>query len=128
MKKNKKIVSLTIIILLSLIVAVINIDLAKMSPYNNSWSMANMEAFAIDESGESGGSTGTLWIRSDHDCCYTFSGNAYATITILGGIKIKLNGAGQGSYTVSGGRTNCSINGQEQCTARYCPTIPGSSS
>lgn len=123
-KRNKKTVLLTIIIL-TLAVAVININLTKMSSHSNSLFLSNLEALA-DNDDESGSSTGTFWIRTDSDCCYTFSGNVYATITILGGIKIKLNGAGQGSCTVSGGKTNCAINGQEQCTARYCPTVPGS--
>lgn len=38
-------------------------------------------------------------------------------------VKIKLGADGKGSYTYSGGKTNCKAGGDEQCTARYCPAL-----
>jgi hypothetical protein len=79
-----------------------------------------------DNGTDSGSGNGTLWERADSDCEYYFEGKANATITILGGITIKLNGEGKATYIARKGATNCKSGGYEQCMARYCPVIPGS--
>jgi hypothetical protein len=118
---------LTIVVLsITVVIAVLNVNRANLKPSSNPLFLNNMEAFADGNGGESGG-TNVLWIRKDEDCVYKFSIGAYGTITILGGIKLKANRLDIASYTVSNGKTHCTGRGEEQCTARYCPTIPGSS-
>jgi hypothetical protein len=120
--KKIKIVLIVIGILGTATVAIINVALNPNAPIGSNWTLQNLEAFTEESSSEGGG---THWIRNDQDCVYTFTTAANAEITILGGIKIKANASGIATYTVTNGKTHCTVNGQEQCTARYCPTIPG---
>ncbi|WP_436417266.1 NVEALA domain-containing protein [Petrimonas sulfuriphila] len=83
--------------------------------------LSNVEALAQDESGG-----GTLWTRTDGDCTYTFTGRAGSTISItIAGISVTLTiGAdGTATYTYGDGKTDCASGGNQQCTARYCPSI-----
>jgi hypothetical protein len=74
--------------------------------------------------GNTSGGNSTLWKRADGDCEYNFKGKANAEITIFGVVTIKLNGKGEATYTAKNGMTDCTSNGQQQCTARYCPVVP----
>jgi hypothetical protein len=115
MKKIKNLLY-CLLFLAVIMIAAYNTTLNKKSTDMAKLTLANVTTLANAES-----SSSELWNRNDEDCVYTFSGQAHAEITIFGTIKIKLDGNGEATYTVSAGKTHCSANGNEQCTARYCP-------
>lgn len=82
--------------------------------------LTNVEALTLYEPG--GGES--LWFRADSDCKYSFTGkaNSSASVTVpgVGTVTANFDRNGEWTYTVSGGRTNCTSGGHEQCTARYC--------
>jgi hypothetical protein len=83
--------------------------------------LKNIEALSEESNNQT-----QLWIREDEDCIHTFTGAINATITVsLFGIptKIKLDGNGKFEYKYGNGKTTCTANGQEQCEARYCPSL-----
>lgn len=93
--------------------------------------LQNVEVLTQQENsgqeGNNGSGTGTLWIRLDGNCVYEVEGCAKGEVSIniagVGIIKIKVGADGKASYTYSGGKTNCTAGGNEQCTARYCPAL-----
>ncbi len=88
--------------------------------------LSNVLALANVENPDSGedNEVGTLWVRSDQDCLYTFTGKVGSKVyfTILGiPLSVTIGADGTATYTYGSGKTHCKEGGDEQCTARYCP-------
>lgn len=114
---RKKILSSLAILAIAALVT-LNVNLSTKSGNLRDFMLANIEALA--QEGE--GNPPVLWVRTDSDCVYEFTGKAGATITVFG-ITITFDASGNAKYTLPGGRTNCSSGGNELCTARYCPSL-----
>jgi hypothetical protein len=109
-----------------IVLAAINVNIALKSEGISKSIMADIVALADNEnpgSGENGGNGTMLWKREDGDCVYTFTGDVGTKITIFGRTIITIGANGTASYTYGGGKTECTADGQQQCTARYCPPI-----
>ena len=109
-------------------VAAVNVHLSLKSEMPLSGlALANFNALAYAEGGnevitdsETGNSP--IWIRTDMDCVYEFSGTAGAQIKIFGGTVLTIGADGKAVFKYPGGKTICQSGGNQQCHSRYCPS------
>lgn len=125
MKKNMKIAIAVAILLPSVVVGYYSYTLSQQNRLADANPILeeNIEALTRPEVNNDD----KLWFRKDEDCVYTITGKIGSVVNIkvgsLGSISIKIGADGKGTYIYSGGKTNCTANGNELCEARYCPNL-----
>jgi len=106
-------------VLMIAVVAMWNMSFGSKTNSRSDVMLANVEALAENEN-----CPDPVYIRTDADCVYSFTGKAGATFTVFG-VTLTFNAQGEATYTYKDGKTHCKSGGDEQCEARYCPPITG---